>query len=103
MTENLSTTTEENAVFAASLINTKNEKVDAKIVIISDSYHLFRCRLLFEKYFKHVQIFPSFSGFFERVYGSIREVPAILKNLKNGNLPWDEDRFIEMFVVVIND
>jgi uncharacterized SAM-binding protein YcdF (DUF218 family) len=101
LVENWSTTTEENAYFSALLLNSTGEKMDKRIIVISDTYHLLRCKLLFEKYFEHVRIYPSFSGFFERIYGSIREVPALAKNLWNGNIMWNEKYVIELVNVAI--
>jgi uncharacterized SAM-binding protein YcdF (DUF218 family) len=74
--EQNSKTTEENAQFALELLSDqmkmrsthKEEMKNWKIVVVSDTYHVLRCKLLFENYFGvgNVQILSSKCDLFNR-------------------------------------
>ena len=101
-----STTTQENAYYSANLILdydtkipslTSVKKINVAILVISDTYHLIRCKLLFEKYFQKVFLLPSVSSPYERIRGSIREVPALIKNVALGLITIDLDTIKNLF------
>jgi uncharacterized SAM-binding protein YcdF (DUF218 family) len=69
--EDRSTSTEENARNAA-------DKLDAaRIVVVTDAYHVFRARRVFARYFAEVDAVGSTYGKWSRVRGALREVLAI--------------------------
>ena len=69
--EGRSTSTEENARFAAQLTGAR------RVVVVTDSYHVFRSRRVFARHFPEVAGFGSTPGAGPRIKGALREVPAI--------------------------
>jgi len=69
--ESESTSTRENAYFARKLTSARN------VVVVSDAYHLLRCRLIFGRHFKGVQTAGVLSEPTVRVVGSLREVVSL--------------------------
>jgi len=69
--ENRSTSTEENARFAATLGEFHH------IVVVSDAWHTHRIRRVFGRYFDTVDTVGVDSPLHYRVYGALREVAAI--------------------------
>jgi len=88
--ENKSTTTYENAKFSYNIISniTKNKNKKLNVIVVSDTYHILRCKLLFKIFFGNskMKLAASQSDIFNRIRGAVREVPAVLKNLLLGNL-----------------
>ncbi len=70
--EERSTNTDENARFAAQLLPRS-----ARIVVVSDAYHVFRCERVFRRYFSAAQGTGSTGHPWARVRGSMREVAAV--------------------------
>ena len=70
--EDRSTSTEENARFAAELIGE-----DARIVVVSDAYHIFRSQRVFRRYFAEVVGSGSLGPRSIRARGALREVLAV--------------------------
>jgi uncharacterized SAM-binding protein YcdF (DUF218 family) len=71
--EEKSTTTESNASFTKSLYPHIN-----KIILVSDSYHIFRGERIFQRYFSHVEGTGRIPKWNVRIKGALREVPAII-------------------------
>jgi len=77
-------TTLENAKFGHTLlfsianIPSRDEVI---ITVVSDTYHVFRCKIFFEKYFGkgNVLILSSVSDPLNRIHGTIRELGAVVK------------------------
>jgi uncharacterized SAM-binding protein YcdF (DUF218 family) len=86
--EEFSTTTEENAFYAFSLLEQlfPEQVKNLTVIVVSDSYHLLRCKLFFERYFSSVMLVPSQSNSWWRLGGAFREVGAVVKNLYLGRL-----------------
>ena len=82
--ETSSTTTNENAQFSANLIGHQG----LRLAIVTDSYHVFRSELLFQKHFPDcfIQPFVSYSKTTWRLYGSLRECFALIKNVLFGKI-----------------
>ncbi len=70
--EDRSTSTEENARFAAELIGN-----GARIVVVSDAYHIFRSERVFRRYFAEVAGSGSIGTRSVRARGALREVLAV--------------------------
>lgn len=73
-----STTTAENARFAAELVSAR------RILVVSDTYHVFRCERLFGKYFDAVRGVGSTPEAFPRVRFALREVGAVIVEALRG-------------------
>jgi len=69
--EGRSTSTEENADFAAKLLP------GAKVLVVSDPYHVFRCRRVFGRYFPAVQVEGAPARYRDTLRGALREVTAV--------------------------
>ncbi len=69
--EGRSTSTEENARFAAQ------ESQARRIIVVSDRYHILRSQRVFGRHFEHVAGFGSTPALDVRVKGALREVLAI--------------------------
>ncbi len=67
-----STSTDENARLAAQLIGN-----EARIVVVSDRYHVFRCERVFGQYFEQVMGTGSKGQPWPRLRGSLREVAVV--------------------------
>lgn len=70
--EDRSTSTEENARFAAELIG-----ADARVLVVSDGYHVFRCERVFGRYFREVRGSGARGRPAARARGAFREVVAV--------------------------
>ncbi len=83
--EDRSTSTEENAAFAARLM--ASEGLEApRILVVSDSYHVFRVRRVFARHFAQVEAVGSAPAPYTRVKGSLREVLAVAGYAASGRL-----------------
>ncbi len=71
--EELSTSTEENAEHAASVIGTSQ-----RVLVVTDSYHVFRSERVFSRRFGDATVVGSRPWRSVRVWGSLREVAAVL-------------------------
>lgn len=71
--EDRSTSTEENAANAAKSIEAW------RIVVVTDAYHVFRARRVFDRHFEEVEGVGSTYGYWVRVRGAYREVLAVAK------------------------
>lgn len=78
--EDRSTSTEENAANAAKSIDAR------RIVVVTDAYHVFRARRVFDRYFDEVDAVGSTYGYWSRVRGAYREVLAVGKYAAFGEL-----------------
>lgn len=67
-----STSTEENARFAAELVGR-----DARILVVSSAYHVFRCERVFGRHFSSVRGSGSVGNLGPRLEGALREVTAL--------------------------
>ena len=74
--EERSTSTEENASFASSILREELGR-EARILVVSDTYHVFRCERVFGRYFADVIGAGSKGDAWPRVKGSLREVVAV--------------------------
>ena len=74
--EDQSASTLENARNAAARIQNPRK---ARVLLVTDAYHLFRARLLFSRYFGEVDGVGSTYGFWSRIRGAYREVLALIK------------------------
>lgn len=74
--EDDSTSTEENARFAARILRDELGR-DASVIVVSDSYHVFRCERVFGRHFASATGTGSKGDAWPRVKGSLREVVAL--------------------------
>jgi uncharacterized SAM-binding protein YcdF (DUF218 family) len=79
--EERSTSTEENARFAAELLG-----ADARIVVVTDSYHVFRAERVFGRFFAEVRGSGSEPSWDVRTKGGLREVLAVAAYGATGRL-----------------
>lgn len=70
--ESQSTTTAENAAFAARVVDAR------RVIVVSDTYHVLRCEWLFGRYFDEVRGVGSTPETWPRVRFALREVGAVL-------------------------
>ena len=77
--EESSATTRENARYAASLLSD-----DARIIVVSDSYHVVRCVRVFRAEFIAVVGAGACSPLVPRVRGALREVGALFAYARRG-------------------
>lgn len=68
--ESRSSTTAENAAFAAELTDAR------RVIVVSDRYHTLRCRRLFRQHFDEVCVIGCAGPAGSRAVGSLREVGA---------------------------
>ncbi len=78
--EDRSTSTEENARLAATLIDAR------RVLVVTDSYHVFRTRRVFARYFDEVDGAGSVGTPWPRFLGSLREVGAVAYYWAKGRL-----------------
>lgn len=78
--EDRSTSTEENAAFAARLVRAE------RVVVVTDAYHTFRARRVFDRHFGEVTAVGSTYGKWTRIRGAYREVLAIASYGLRGRL-----------------
>ncbi len=83
--EERSTSTEENARFAAALLAEEGVAVQ-RVVVVSDSYHIFRARRVFARYLPVVDGAGSRPRPWVRIRGSLREVVAVAVYAAQGRL-----------------
>ncbi|MEQ1568486.1 MAG: YdcF family protein [Myxococcota bacterium] len=76
-----STSTEENARYAAELVGP-----EADVVVVTDAYHVFRAERVFGRWFDRVEGAGSVPRLDVRVRGSLREVVAIADYAVTGRL-----------------
>jgi len=79
--EDKSTSTKENAKFAKE----RYPNVDS-IILVSDSYHIFRGERIFIHYFSRVDGVGRTPKFDIRIKGALREIPALIYHRWNGNI-----------------
>jgi len=70
--ESRSTSTEENAQFAASILGRS-----ARVLLVTDRFHVFRARRVFSRRFDHVHAIGCVSAPWPRFRGAVREVVAV--------------------------
>ena len=78
--EERSTTTAENARFAAEAVRAR------RILVVSDTYHVFRCERLFRRHFAEVRGVGSTPELYPRVRFALREVAAVAYEGLRGRL-----------------
>jgi len=84
--EDKSRTTQENAFFLSQIIGSSEAK-KLNTIVVSDTYHCWRCNQLFRKYFGNSTCVGSISPMpIRRIRGALREVLAVLKNAVLGHL-----------------
>ncbi len=77
--EEASRTTAENAAFAARLIQ-------GEVLVVSDSYHAFRCRRMFRRHFAHADAVGVPPAGLARARLALREVLAVVRHGLVGGL-----------------
>ena len=77
--ENRSTSTWENALFAANLEHGGESVQGWRVLVATDGYHTWRCQRLFARYFKSAHSVGSQPGSRARFRGALREVFSIMK------------------------
>ena len=70
--EDRSTSTEENARFAAQVTGAR------RVIVVTDSYHVFRSRRVFARHFGEVVGHGSVPLYGPRIKGALREVAAVV-------------------------
>ncbi|MDP2305725.1 MAG: YdcF family protein [Pseudomonadota bacterium] len=75
--EDRSTSTDENARNAAKALGV--EGASARVLVVTDAYHVFRARRVFDRYFGEVDAVGSTYGRWTRIRGALREVLAVTK------------------------
>lgn len=78
--EEQSTSTEENAAFAARKLHAE------RVVVVTDAYHTFRAGRVFARHFGEVDTVGSTYGKWTRIRGAYREVLAIASYALTGRL-----------------
>lgn len=80
--EKESTTTRENSQFAAKIIKDQISKSfqEIKVLVVTDTYHAWRCHQIFSRNFPNVQVIGAISSLYHRSYFSLREVLAVAKH-----------------------
>lgn len=78
--EDRSTSTEENARNAAGTVAAR------RVLVVTDAYHVFRARRVFDRHFDEVDAVGSTYGYWSRVRGAYREVLAVTKYGLTGGL-----------------
>jgi len=73
-----STSTRENAAFAAALIHDGAPISQWRVLIVTDAYHAWRCGRLFRRHFAAAVGRGSAPGWRLRIRGSLREVVSIV-------------------------
>lgn len=80
VTEDRSTSTEENARFAKELIG------DARVLVVTDSFHVYRARRVFARHFTDASGAGSVGMTWPRTRGALREVGALAWYAVRGRL-----------------
>lgn len=84
-TEERSTSTEENARYAATLTNPNGQRLE-RVVVVSDTWHTHRVARVFRRYFPTVATVGVHSPTGPRVLGALREVLALVYYAALGRL-----------------
>lgn len=79
--EEESTSTEENARFGAEQLGP-----DARVLVVTDAYHVFRAERVFDRHFAEVVGVGSMPSWDVRLKGSLREVAAVTVYAFRGRL-----------------
>lgn len=79
--ENASTSTEENAQFAAEQLG-----ADRRVLVVTDSYHVFRSERVFARRFAEARAVGSLGARSVRVRGALREVLAVVTYVALGRM-----------------
>ena len=79
--EEASTTTETNAAEVARMLDE-----NARILIVTDAFHVLRSVRLFRAHFRHVDGHGTLGGWQSRVQGSLREALVLVVYLARGKL-----------------
>ncbi|MEM9071940.1 MAG: YdcF family protein [Myxococcota bacterium] len=79
--EERSTSTNENARFAAELLPR-----EVAIIVVSDAYHVYRCERVFGRHFESVRGVGSYGDTWPRIKGAVREVVAVAAYAALGRL-----------------
>jgi len=79
--EQASTSTEENARFAAEQLGR-----DRRVLVVTDSYHVFRSQRVFERYFRESRVVGSVGIRSMRLRGALREVVAVASYVAMGRM-----------------
>eukprot|EP01119_Soliformovum_irregulare_P024532 TRINITY_DN8806_c0_g1_i1.p1 TRINITY_DN8806_c0_g1~~TRINITY_DN8806_c0_g1_i1.p1 ORF type:complete len:250 (-),score=48.11 TRINITY_DN8806_c0_g1_i1:21-770(-) len=88
-----SKTTMENAMYGKALIKDKmGSNGPWKILVVSDAFHVLRCKILFEKEFGkgNVEVAASSADIVNNIWGSMREVGGFVKNWWQGYFTWGD-------------
>lgn len=80
VSEAASTSTEENAQQIAAVLG------DVPVLVVTDRYHVTRCRRVFARYFTRVEVAGAVSPLRVRAAGSMREVLAIAYYVARGRM-----------------
>ena len=80
-----STSTEENAAYAAALVKDHGLPA-ARVLVVTDAYHTFRARRVFARHFAEAEAAGSRPAARVRVRGALREVLAVAGYLVAGRL-----------------
>lgn len=80
VSEAASTSTEENAQQIAAVLG------DVPVLVVTDRYHVTRCRRVFGRYFTRVEVVGAVSPLQVRAAGSMREVLAIAYYVVRGRM-----------------
>lgn len=83
--EDRSTSTEENAAYAAQLAGSLQLPAE-RVLVVTDAYHTFRARRVFARHFAEVEATGSRPAARVRVRGALREVLAVAGYLVAGRL-----------------
>lgn len=83
--EERSTSTEENAAFAAELLSAQGIEA-RRVLLVTDSYHTLRAGRVFGRYFREVQPVGSLASRSVRARGAMREVLALSWYAATGRL-----------------
>lgn len=78
--EDRSTSTEENAALAAQEVRAD------RVLVVTDAYHVFRARRVFDRHFAEVDAVGSTYGQWSRLRGALREVLAVAAYGVRGDL-----------------
>lgn len=80
--EERSTSTDENAAYARLLLDPQVQRV----LVVSDTYHGFRCRRVFQRRFREVELSLTRPPVWEGAVMGLREVAAVVWYAARGRL-----------------
>ncbi|PRP80510.1 hypothetical protein PROFUN_11823 [Planoprotostelium fungivorum] len=91
LTEDTSTTTMENARESFRIVSeTFDRPHNINILVVSDFYHVLRCKLLFQKYFPNVRVLSTRANLANNLFGLMREMGGLAKNYLQGYYTLDD-------------